>query len=212
MSLEDLLPPLPVTPVTRDTAPDVTEKPPENQVDDTGDTSDTAMSTCHGVPALDADGYPVELCRTCGGGDYYHTEDGWRCTRCYPPETPPRWTLTISGGTVPEGEHQDVDAVLHRAVAGTPVAVETLRAALDDDDVVEIAHGRLSVAEVRAFAETLDAWPVEPPEAVTCATCTHYRRSDHHPHLGTCAAGVIPGGAAGLWDTDRRHCSHWRQS
>ncbi|WP_163141122.1 hypothetical protein [Arhodomonas sp. KWT] len=117
----------------------------------------------------------------------------------------------MPGGTVPDGAAQDVDAVLHRAVAGTPVAVETLRAALDDDDVVEITHGRLSVAEVRAFAETLDQWPVEPPEAVTCATCTHYRRSEHHPHLGTCAAGVIPGGAAGLWDTDRRHCPHWRQ-
>ena len=45
------------------------------------------------------------------------------------------------------------------------------------------------------------------PVAVTCATCRHFRQTDH-PHLGHCAVGE-PEAIAGLWDTDRRGCARW---
>lgn len=44
---------------------------------------------------------------------------------------------------------------------------------------------------------------------VTCGTCMHFQRNDH-PHLGRCATGE-PENPAGLWDTDRRHCTRWRR-
>lgn len=42
--------------------------------------------------------------------------------------------------------------------------------------------------------------------SVRCIDCRHFRRSDEHPHLGACAAGVPPTAAAGFWDTARRFC------
>lgn len=44
---------------------------------------------------------------------------------------------------------------------------------------------------------------------VTCVTCRHWARNEHHPLLGDCAKGEPSGCAAGFWGTDRRVCEQW---
>ncbi|MDZ7810646.1 MAG: hypothetical protein U5L11_11725 [Arhodomonas sp.] len=87
------------------------------------------------------------------------------------------------------------NSVLHLAVAGTGVTVETLRAALADDDVAEIAHGRLGAARgqgVRVRAWMLGRWNRPRPSSAPPAPTTG-GTSSTRTGLGTCAAGVIPG-------------------
>lgn len=62
---------------------------------------------------------------------------------------------------------------------------------------------RRLVAEGRVAAHRLHA---AESDSVRCCDCRHFRRSDEHPHLGACAAGVPPTAAAGFWDTARRFC------
>ena len=142
-------------------------------------------------PALDAYGYPAQLCQTCGGGNYYMAQ-GWHCSRCYPSEELPRRTYTIPGGTVAQGEQQNVERVLHEAITGTPVKVETLRKALDEADLEDVRWGRITVRTLRALVTTLDVRPDCLSESVRCINCTHFQRRDYHPHLGSCSAGVPP--------------------
>jgi hypothetical protein len=155
---------------------------------------------------LDADGYPAALCQICGGGNY-HLATQWRCSRCRPSAESPRRTPTIARETIAQGDLQDVERVLRRAVAGTPISAEALRSALDHADLDDVRHGRITVRNLRAFTATLDSKPVRSAEPVRCIRCVHFRRRTYHPHLGGCAAGVPPDGAAGLWDTDRRLCT-----
>jgi len=157
-------------------------------------------------PALNAEGYPTELCKKCGGGTFYMATS-WRCSRCYPPETIPRETLTLPGGTVEQGEEKDVDSVLRRAVVGTAIQVEQLQEALSKADLEDVRWGRITVQNLRAFVATLEPEPKRPVQSVCCIECINFRRNHYHPNLGTCTAGVQPSGAAGLWDTDRRHCT-----
>lgn len=58
------------------------------------------------------------------------------------------------------------------------------------------------------FGGTLGEDYIDLPASVRCIDCKHFVRRDH-PHLGRCAAGVRPDGAAGLWDTDTRMCRHY---
>jgi hypothetical protein len=85
--------------------------------------------------------------------------------------------------------------------------VEALRSALDHADLDDVRHGRITVRNLQAFVATLDVEPQNPAGPVRCANCAHFNRRDSHPHLGRCSAGVPAEGAAGLWDTDRRHCT-----
>jgi hypothetical protein len=167
-------------------------------------TSDRGASEIF-LTVLDADGYPAGLCQNCGGGNFQDAQ-GWRCSRCYPPEMPPKRTFTIPGGSKTQGELQDVESALRRAVAGTPITIEGLRSALSDADMDDVRHGRITVRNLRAFVATLDAEPDGRASSVQCVNCAHFQRQDGHPHLGRCSAGMPPYGAAGLWDTDRRHC------
>lgn len=49
--------------------------------------------------------------------------------------------------------------------------------------------------------------PIPRPCSVHCGDCRHFERTAH-PHLGHCTKGE-PEAAAGLWDTDRRHCKRY---
>lgn len=101
--------------------------------------------------------YLATLCPRCRGGDFYHQADAWHCTHCEPPQTPPRRFLTIPGGAVHDGAPQDVDAVLARAVDGLTVTAAELRGAMVAADLDDIAHGRIGLDTVRAFALGLEA-------------------------------------------------------
>lgn len=155
---------------------------------------------------LDADGYPAGLCQDCGGGNF-HDAGGWRCSRCYPPEALPKRIFTIPGGIKTQGDLQDVEHVLRRAIAGTLITVGALRSALDHADLDDVRHGRITIRNLQAFVATLDVESHSPTGPVRCVNCAHFNRRDGHPHLGRCSAGVPADGAAGLWDTDRRHCT-----
>lgn len=158
------------------------------------------------APICDADGYPSDFCQNCGGG-HFHESGGWWCSRCYASETLPSQTFTIPGGTTAQGALQDVERILRRSIAGTPITVEALRSALDHADLDDVRHGRITVRNLQAFVATLDVKPHSPAGPVRCVNCAHFNRRDSHPHLGRCSAGVPAEGAAGLWDTDRRHCT-----
>jgi hypothetical protein len=54
----------------------------------------------------------------------------------------------------------------------------------------------------------LEGLPIPRPAPIACAGCRHFNRTEHHPRLGYCAKGE-PEAAAGLWDTDPRHCLRW---
>ena len=115
--------------------------------------------------------------------------------------------MTLPGRTVQQGEEEDVDSVLRRAVAGTAMQVEQLREALSKADLEDVRWGRVTVRNLRALVATLESEPKGPAQSVCCIKCINFRRNHNHPSLGTCTAGVKPSGAAGLWDTDRRHCT-----
>lgn len=157
-------------------------------------------------PVCDGDGYPADLCQVCRGGNFHYLNE-WRCSRCYPPEALPKQFIVVPGGTKAKGELQDIERVLRRAAAGTPISMDVLRRALDTADLDDIHHGRITVRNLRAFVATLNEIPDEPAVSVRCIDCAHFRRRDKHPHLGSCSAGISPSGAAGLWDTDRRCCT-----
>jgi hypothetical protein len=206
MSLEDLLPPLKRTPRTWRIDIDVTRKSTQKQTDDIGDNKDITEYVVGIVPALDSGGYPTSTCQKCNGGNFYKAGGMWWCSRCHPPSDQPTQWLSMPGGITPDGEPKDVEAMLNQAVAGTDISVNRLRRALDDVDLEDVRHGRITVRNLRAFVATLDAEPDGPALSVRCINCAYFQRQDGHPRLGRCSAGMPPDGAAGLWDTDRRHC------
>lgn len=159
--------------------------------------------------AQDTDDFPSEPCRACGSSNFYEA-DGWYCTRCYPPKTPPQRSVTVPGGSIPPGEPQDLETALRRAVIGTDLSVEALRSALDENDLNDVRLGRMCVRTLRAFLKTLKPDRPRTVKSVQCGSCQHYRRRDH-PNLGECAVGIPADGAAGLWDTDYRYCSEFSE-
>ena len=207
MSLEDLLPPLPRTSMTWRIEIDVPEKGELNHTDDINDIDDSTQNAEVISPVLDSGGYPASPCKVCRGGSFFRDRDQWRCVRCQPPaESPSHW-CTVPGGTVPDGDPQDLEAMLEQAVAETDIRVADLHEALDASDRDDIRHGRMTIRNLRAFTATLDSKLTRSAEPVRCISCVHFRRPGYHPHLGSCAAGLPPDGAAGLWDTDRRLCT-----
>lgn len=207
MSLEDLLPPLARTPRTWRIDIDVTRKPAQKHTDDIRDNKDITEYAVGNGPTLDSSGCPTSICQKCSGGNFYKAGAIWRCTRCHPPSDLPTQWLSIPGGVTPDGEPQDVEAVLEQAIAGKHISVNRLRTALDDADLEDVRHGRITVRNLQAFVATLDVKPHSPAGPVRCVNCAHFNRRNSHPHLGRCSAGVPPEGAAGLWDADRRHCT-----
>lgn len=104
---------------------------------------------------LDAE--PGKPCPACGSGAFYRAQTGgpWRCWSCHPPAHGPVALHVVPGGQVPEGEPQDVGAVIAEVAAAAGVPVARLKAALSAEDLGDISAGRVGARELRAFAQHL---------------------------------------------------------
>jgi hypothetical protein len=63
--------------------------------------------------------------------------------------------------------------------------------------------------------DALGAYAAETPrqtqaQGCTCGACYHFRRTEGHPHLGRCGAGLRAPGSGGLWwDDDLHECPRY---